>query len=297
MEMWSASRLLDRLLGRKRCYALMSNARAGSTFVSASLAALGARCSYEYSWRPFTDAGDVNRFLRDIPSLYEAIQRDNRLLQHPSAEPYGTKLTLPIYELIGDDEAKRIRKACRRPLLLIHLVRNYWELLKSNLSRGVAHDYDTTAPGWKRAGVDFAKNPEKVGVDGRDKPCLFVNVSEKAVRDYLNNLVRNDYIFNLTLGARRGVTMRYEATSEDLHRAVKYLELPVEGRQVDALLARPMVRKLPEIPDEVIPYTETTRGIANDCYRVLVDGKANRESAAKIYARQVQLIETTPYSS
>jgi hypothetical protein len=86
---------------------------------------------------------------------------------------------------------------------------------------------------------------------GPDKNSVPVNLSEDAIKRYLLNLVRNDYIFAVASERHGGITVYYEtlqnpSTFMDVLENVG-IDISIDKNQ--GTIERPLVKKLPPIPD------------------------------------------------
>ena len=267
----------------------MSNARAGSSYLQSSLSALGAIGDFEFSLRPYNLPMPHQRFLSlgidDIASEISNSTGVEHLI-------YGSKLTLPIYDYLSQEEINQILHSCKNIQHPIHLVRHYWDLLKSNLSRGVAHDFVSDGKGWINASEMHKAYSKLPGTElGPDKPSVFVGLSEEGFKSYLMNLVRNDFAFSSIRESNNGITVTYESLSEvdTFKRLLEFLGRDYSDIALEHVLENPALRKLPAIPDSNIPCEALLRAACESCYEYYRDCERSNRSAKKIF--DAQLVE------
>jgi hypothetical protein len=271
-------------------FLIMSNARAGSSYLQSSLSALGAIGDFEFSLRPYNSPMPHQRFISlgidDIAS--EA--RNSTSLEHAV---YGSKLTLPIYDFLSQKDVNQILYSCKNIHQPIHLVRHYWDLLKSNLSRGVAHDFANNGKGWTNASEMHKAYSKLPGTElGSDKPSVFVNLSEDVFKSYLVNLVRNDFAFASICESKNGITVSYESLrkTDTFKRLLKFIGMEYSHLTLKHVLENPALRKLPTIPDSNIPHETLLRDATESCYRFYEDCEMERRNAKRIFEAQLSEI-------
>ncbi|MDO8788020.1 MAG: hypothetical protein Q7J42_08105 [Sulfuritalea sp.] len=285
---------------RPELFLLLSNARSGSTYVATTLSSVGARCNFEYSLKSYSPVpvnGNLH-LLSGITDIYISIYVLTTTELEPGVIlPFGAKLTLPIYDYLPETSVRLIEYACHSvSLKRIHLVRDYWDLLKSNLSRGVAHDYDSKAPGidLARTAKEAATLRERIKDDyldhGREKPMAQVDLPIEIIKGYLVNLLRNDYVFRKVTESGQGVTIAYSDIKNEIPRVLDFLGANYDRQRLRDVLEVPMVRKLPDIPDSKIAHPDVIKPIATKCYEIMRDGVFNNESAELIFSRQMAVV-------
>lgn len=278
-----------RIAGAGHRFLIMSNARAGSSYFQSSLSALGAVGDFEFSLRPFSPPRPHQRFLS---AGIEDVASEIRSAFGANHVACGSKLTLPIYEYLTQDDIEQLARSCRNISRPIHLVRDYWELLKSNLSRGVAHHFAPQGRGWpdnSRMREAYSNLPES-GL-GPEKPSVPVQLSEEALRNYLLNLLRNDYAF-ATIGEECGVTsliVHYETLGavEGFKRVLGYLDMNRSDDEIANVIANPLLKRLPTIPDSNIPHEASLHSASAACYAYYRDGDAGGQKAERIFEAQL----------
>ena len=268
-------------------FLLMSNARAGSSYLQSSLSALGALGDFEFSLRPYNAPMPHQRFLSlGIDDIATEI-RNSASVEHSIC---GSKLTLPLYDYLSSEEIAQLVRSCENISRPIHLVRHYWDLLKSNLSRGVAHDFDSAGKGWANASEMHKAYSKLPGSElGPDKPSVFVGLSEDGFKSYLMNLVRNDFAFASIREVRSGITVTYESLSatSSFSRVLEFLEVQWTDVEIGNVIANPVLKKLPTIPDSNIPHEALLRDATEACYQFYRDDGVDKRGAKQIFEAQL----------
>jgi hypothetical protein len=271
-------------------FLLMSNARAGSSYLQSSLSALGAIGDFEFALRPYNPPMPHQRFM----SLgVDDVASEIHTLASAEHSVYGSKLTLPIYDYLSEKEINQLYHSCKNIHRPIHLVRHYWDLLKSNLSRGVAHDFANAGKGWTNTNEMHKAYSKLPGTDlGPDKPSVFVSLPEESLKGYLLNLVRNDFAFALIRENHSGMTVSYESLVEvgTFKRLLEFLRVEYSDVTLQNVLENPALRKLPTIPDSNIPYGELLRDATECCYRFYQNCDSEKRSAKQIFEAQLREI-------
>ncbi|MDO8788021.1 MAG: hypothetical protein Q7J42_08110 [Sulfuritalea sp.] len=274
-----------------RCFLIMSNARSGSSYFQSSLSAMGAVGDFEFALRPYGTPMPHQKFI-----CHGILDVATELQKHfePEVPIFGSKLTIPIYDFLSDEEIKTIVKSCRNISRPIHLVRHYWDLLKSNLSRGVAHDFNPIGKGWSESSYmhqAYANLP--VAELGPEKQSVFVGLPEEDFKKYLTNLIRNDFAFSCICNSKNGIRVNYESLQEIsvFKRVLDYLEVEVNRYDLVSALDTPILRKLPTIPDSNIPHESLLREVTACCYQYFWDEILRKKSAQWIYEAQRKEID------
>lgn len=283
--------LVSLLDTRLYCYLIMSNARAGSSHFQATLSAIGAKSDFEYALKPYGPPASHQRFLSH--GIDDMARDISGKVDWGGCKTFGSKLTLPIYDFLADEEVAGIVHAARHVRKPMHLVRHYGDLLKSNLSRGVAHDFNRGGLGWDTsAAMHKAYSALPGSALDATKPCVFVGLAEAEFKKYIENLVRNDHAFSLVCEAGQGIRVSYESlnTPGAYQAILKFLGMPCRPARVEAAIARPALRKLPAIPDENIPNWSDIKRLADSCFGLVADSRVRAGEANRVFAAQMDEI-------
>jgi hypothetical protein len=292
LHLFTRPRDSDCVLSNNNVFLLMSNARSGSSYLQSTLSTLGVVGDFEFSLRPYNTPMPHQQFLSlgidDIASkIRNSIKSEYKMI--------GSKLTLPIYDYLSDEEVSILFQSCRNIAYPIHLVRHYWDVLKSNLSRGVAHDFNSDGMGWDETSQMRKAYEKHSKLDlGPDKPSVFVNLSEEALRKYLTNLLRNDFVFSSIRESHNGITVNYESLqmTESFQRILDYLSVNYSNLYIKSAIQNPLLKKLPLISDSNIPYAQILQEITDSCYRYYQQDNAEIKTAKQIFDAQMKEVNS-----
>lgn len=122
-------------MSKTPCFLVVSNLRSGSTWLTLMLGELdGVSVDYEFKWKPCYEPQPIHYVIPDEKfSCLEALRSID-----PDSLICGSKLTFDDYP-ISCKEYGAIRKTIDPEIRIIHLVRDYGEVLNS-IARGVQHE-------------------------------------------------------------------------------------------------------------------------------------------------------------
>jgi len=266
----------------------LSNARSGSTYLQSLISAIeGVSCDYEYSLKAYSDNPSPNR--RIIRHGISNIHSD--IIQHlPASSCVGSKLVLPLYEFLSDEEVLEINSSIPVEIKIIHLTRNYWDLLKSNLSRGVVHDFDAGGRGLDPTSTMYKVLAEFRKDNDPNTKGKFVDLPPAALLGYLKNLVRNDFVFLEIARKNESLLVPYEKINLLLGSVAAFLGKTISTKEIEKILLSPMLKKLPAIPDTNMAQEPMLRPVADNCYLDLLQGIQSGLSGKEILKSQLDRI-------
>ena len=252
-----------------KAFLIISNARAGSTFLMTSLGALpGIFADYQLSWRTRLSPNPVEIVIPgpgyDCKKFLEGLG--------PQSQVVGSKLTLSPIELLKAEDAKGLSACIDPQIRILHLTRNYWDILLSVNARGYRHAID---PDERR--IDHESEIFKAIVDSNpglstSTPLRPVGASLDVLRTNLICYFVNDLVATeIARKAERSLHVSYSHIQEDFPEIVECIGAPRDEETWREIVDRPVTKKLDGIPDSAIPYADQLKPLADHFYGKMLE--------------------------
>jgi len=249
----------------KMAFLIISNARAGSTYLMTSLGALpGVFTDYQLSWRTRLSPSPVEIVIPgpgyDCRELLEGLNAGSRVV--------GSKLTLTSGALLTAEDVNGLSTCIDPHIRILNLTRHYWEILKSATARGFYHSIE---PGDNR--IDWGSEIFKAIVDSNPKlstspPLRHVEASLGALRTSLICYFVNDLVaIEIARKAERSLHVSYSRIQEDFPEIVDCIGASRDEKTWREIMDHPITKKLDNIPDSTVPYADQLKPLADHFYR------------------------------
>ena len=253
-----------------KAFLIISNARAGSTYLMTSLGALpGAFTDYQLSW-------GIRLLLRPVEIVISRPGYDCRKFLEgldPQSSMVGSKLTLTSFnKLLTAEDVNGLSARIDPHIRILHLTRNYWDILLSANAREFHHAID---PDENR--IDREPKIFKAIVDSNpglstSPPIRPVEASLDVLRTMLICYFVNDLVaIEITRKAERSLHVSYSRIQEDFPEIVECIGAPCDEETCRKIMDRPVTKKLDNIPDSALPYADQLKPVANHFYRKILE--------------------------
>lgn len=271
-------------------FMVLANARSGTTYLQSLLSSLpGVATDYEYGWKSYGATMELHRIISDgIPDVFSDIRSF-----FPDIECCGSKFVLPIHHYHSDTEVENIVASFQGDGVVIHLIRDQWDILKSALARGVYHDFNPEGVGLNTASKMYGglKQLSITGYGHNNIHGVQVDLQLMQLVFYIKNIIRNDYILNLVSETRSGITIEYDDISSSYPYLQNLLDTPDNPTGFNNAVSNPIVNKLANIEDTKINHHEILYPLCKRLYHILLDGKKAKKSAQEIFDLQIDEID------
>jgi hypothetical protein len=234
-------------------FLIISNARAGSTYLMTSLGALpGVFTDYQLSWRTRLSPSPVEIVIPgpgyNCREFLEGLSAGSPVV--------GSKLTLTSVECPTVEDVNGL-SACIDPhIRILHLTRQYWEILKSANARGFQNLIE---PGENR--IDSESEVFKAIVESNpgfstSLPLRRVEASLDVLRTMLVCYFVNDLVaIEIARKAERSLHVFYSRIQEDFPAIVDCVGASCGEETWREIMDRPITKKLDKrlIPHRPVP--------------------------------------------
>ncbi len=261
-------------------FCIASNGRSGSVYLSTSLAQVpDVGCEYELQWERASGFGpsdetmvrrsltvediDVATFLRELK--YDAKHRGSRLVLPPG----GAGILHKQHYI--DELCARFKKDIK----IIHLSRNYFDVLKSSLARiGLTA---LTERGLKLAekmqskeegvvpNMDFVNSIHDSYQNEDD--TLRWGIEPARCQAVLAHIITNEIsLIALARHVDESMHVEFHEIGDRFPEILDFIGVDISRDHAKAILDRPMTRKLNAIPDDCIQNHEAIKEACADAY-------------------------------
>ena len=278
-------------LATQRYFLAFSNSRCGSTFLQTSLARLpGIATDFELFWE------GPNPVMKGDPPYAFSVTNDwnwKEFLETklPPVPIAGTRVILHPMKDYAPEEAQRFIANIDRDILIIHTIRDYFDILKSSRVRDhitwVSDDQldRSSAKDPSLGETELWASLRKRGlreIDGwKNEGRPFLEESSRFVlRFFINDLVMAE----IARRAERSMLIEFEGVWLRFHEIADFLGCDCTKEDCDAIIHNPVTKRLPPVPDEELPNWQALKelcGILNDTIRNALDSDISLFAAWK----------------
>jgi len=201
----------------------------------------------------------------------------------PKAKVVGSKLVLDAHRLFDYRRKDELLRAIEHDITLIHLKRNYFDVLLSLEARGSVNILT-------EEGMKNSDNSAILNKDNWNRSAEIYNTKKSTSELIIKLLIffSNDLLCRTLLSAtNRSFTIPYGNISSDFCELARFVGSEAPEEELQKTINRPKVAKLPPIPPERLPNHWSLREIA-----ARLDGALDEVSEGKSCFEEIFSVQT-----